>query len=455
MSKSKDLTQGKPITLILSFGLPLLLGFLFQQFYNVADTAIVGQILGGSALAAVGCTGSVNFLVIGSVNGICSGFAIPVSQMFGAGDHKQLRRYVSGSVRLCIAFSIIITAVTVIFCSDILNATNTAADIFDRAHTYILTIFTGIPAYFLYNMSAAILRSLGDSKTPVKWLVTASVINIILDVVFILAFGLDVFGAALATVIAQYISGFGCLFKAKRSLPLPELSARECRPSRKHIFTLLAMGLPMGLQYSITAIGSVILQSAVNTLGTTYLTAITAANKLSMFMCCPFDAMGSTMAAYAGQNVGARKWDRLNKGLKDCVLLGLIYSAAAFILLYFTSDALAMIFLDEDGRALLPLVKYFITVLSSFYFPLALVNIVRFTVQGMGFSPAATFAGVLEMAGRTGVAYFVRIYGFNAVCFSSPAAWVLADMFLIPAYFVCRSRLIKKYGEEVPEPSVS
>lgn len=448
MSKSKDLTQGKPISLIISFGLPLLLGFLFQQFYNVADTAIVGRILGGDALAAVGCTGSVNFLVIGFVMGICSGFAIPISQMFGAGDFNQLRKYITGSVWLCIVFSIIITTVTVIFCTNILQATNTPDDIFDRAHTYIGTIFAGIPAYFLYNMTAAILRSLGDSKTPVICLVTASVINIILDVIFILAFNMDVFGASLATVIAQYISGFGCLYKVKTNLPCPELTAKECRPARKHILTLLAMGIPMGLQYSITAIGSVILQTAVNSLGTMYLTAITAANKLSMFVCCPFDAMGSTMATYAGQNVGARKWDRLNKGLGDCIILGLIYSIAAFAVLYFTSDTLAMIFLDEDSRHLLPLVKHFLTVLSSFYFPLALVNIVRFTIQGMGFSPAATFAGVLEMAGRTGVAYLVGIYGFNAVCFSSPAAWVLADIFLIPTYFVCRKRLIYKYGSD-------
>ncbi|MBP1561000.1 MAG: MATE family efflux transporter [Oscillospiraceae bacterium] len=455
MTSAKDLTRGKPMSLILGFGIPLLFGFLFQQFYNVADTAIVGRFLGGDALAAVGSTGSVNFLIIGFVMGICNGFAIPVAQMYGAGDFKQLRRYAANALWLCIFFGIIITAVTVIFCADILRLTNTPDDIFKRAYIYILTIFAGIPAYFLYNMTAAILRSLGDSKTPVSWLVIASVINIILDIVFIFCFKLDVFGAALATVIAQFISGFGCLFRVCRGFAILKMDRDDWTFSKKHIGTLCAMGLPMGLQYSITAIGSVILQTSVNNLGTMYVTAVTAANKLSMFMCCPFDAMGSTMATYAGQNVGARKWERLNKGLGSCVLLGAVYSAAAFLVLFFAGEHLAMIFLDEKSRYLLPLVKQFLTGLSAFYFPLSLVNIVRFFIQGMGFSPIATFAGVLEMVGRTAVAYLVGIYGFAAVCFASPAAWVLADAFLIPAYFICKKRLMRKYETAAPMQSAA
>jgi len=447
VSASKDLTNGKPMSLILGFGIPLLFGFLFQQFYNVADTAIVGRFLGGDALAAVGSTGSINFLIIGFVMGICSGFAIPVAQMYGAGDISRMRKYVANSLWLCILFAVLITSATLFFCTDILRATNTPDDIFDRAYTYIFTIFAGIPAYFLYNMTAGILRSLGDSKTPVSWLVIASVINIILDIVFILCFELDVFGAALATVIAQFVSGFGCLFRICRGCAEVRPEKDEWAISGRYVGRLLAMGLPMGLQYTITAIGSVMLQTAVNELGTMYVTAVTAANKLSMFMCCPFDAMGSTMATYAGQNAGAKKWERLSKGLGACILLGAIYSAVAFLILFFAGNNLAMIFLDEDSRHLLPLVKQFLTVLSAFYFPLALVNIIRFFIQGMGFSPAATFAGVLEMVGRGFIAYLVGIYGFNAVCFASPAAWVLADAFLIPAYFVCRRRLIKKNTE--------
>ncbi|MGN1089328.1 MAG: MATE family efflux transporter, partial [Huintestinicola sp.] len=382
MAATRDLTQGKPMKLILSFGIPLLLGFLFQQFYNIADTAIVGRFLGGAALAAVGSTGSVNFLVIGFVMGICNGFGIPISQMFGADDQKQLRKYTACSIYLCVIFAAVITVVTVIFCADILRATNTPEDIFFRANKYISTIFMGIPAYFLYNMCASVLRSLGDSRTPVTWLVIASVINILLDIAFILLLELDVFGAALATVIAQFISGFGCLFKLLKGFPILKMTRDDMRPSSKHIGILCAMGLPMGLQYTITAIGSVVLQTAVNGLGTMYVTAITAANKLSMFVCCPFDAMGSTMATYAGQNVGARQWDHLDKGMRSCVLLGAIYSAVSFVVLLFTGEHLAMIFLDENSRELIPLVKQFLMTLAAFYFPLALVNIVRFTIQG-------------------------------------------------------------------------
>lgn len=447
MSAAKDLTKGKPISLILGFGVPLLFGFLFQQFYNVADTAIVGRFLGGDALAAVGSTGSVNFLVIGFVMGICNGFAIPISQMFGAGDYKQLRKYTAGSLWLCIAFGIVITVTTVIYCSEILSAMSTPDDIFERAHTYISTIFAGIPAYFLYNMNAAVLRSLGDSKTPVKWLIIASIINIILDITFILNFGMGVFGAALATVIAQFISGFGCLHKVLTGFPVLKMKKEDWNITGKHIGMLCAMGLPMGLQYSITAIGSVVLQSAVNQLGTMYVTAVTASNKLSMFMCCPFDAMGSTMATYAGQNVGAKQWDRLSKGLGSCVILGAVYSAAAFVVLFIGSDHLARIFLDDNSIYLLPLVRQFLITQAAFYFPLALVNIVRFTIQGMGFSPIATIAGVMEMIARSTVAGLIAVYHFNAACFASPSAWVLADLFLIPAYIICRRRLIKKHGK--------
>lgn len=447
MSATKDLTKGKPVSLILGFGVPLLFGFLFQQFYNVADTAIVGRFLGGDALASVGSTGSVNFLVIGFVMGICNGFSIPVAQMFGAKDYRQLRKYVMGAIWLCIIFGVIITVGTVIFCPDILRLISTPDDIFERANTYIRTIFAGIPAYFLYNMSAAVLRSLGDSKTPVTWLIIASVINIVLDVVFILNFGMDVFGAALATVIAQFISGFGCLHKAMTAFPILKMSKDDRILSSKHIGMLCAMGLPMGLQYSITAIGSVMLQSAVNRLGTMYVTAVTASNKLSMFMCCPFDAMGSTMATYAGQNAGAKEWDRLNKGIGSCVLLGAAYSAAAFLILFSGSNVLARIFLDDKSLYLLPLVKQFLTIQAAFYFPLALVNIIRFTIQGMGFSPIATLAGVFEMVARAVVAGLVSVYGFDAACFASPAAWILADVFLIPAYFICCAHLIKKHGK--------
>ena len=438
---TKDLTKGRPMGLLLSFGIPLLLGFLFQQLYNVVDTAIVGKTIGGQALAAVGATGSVNFLVVGFVSGVCGGFAIPVAQQFGAGNHSLMRRYMTGGVWLCTGFAAVVTAATVLLCGAILTAMHTPSDIFQRAYLYIVTIFAGLPAYFLYNMGAGILRSLGDSRTPVIWLVIASVVNVVLDVVFILTFHLDVFGAALATVLAQYLAGLGCLIRILRGFPILRPTREEWRPSRDRMLRLLSMGLPMGLQYSITAIGSIMLQISVNDLGTRYITIVTAASKVSLFLSCPFDAMGSTMATYGGQNAGGRQWDRLHQGLRSCILLGAAYSAAAVVMVLGIGDRLIALFLDRESLYLLPDAKHYLLILAAFYFPLALVNIIRFLIQGMGFPPFATLAGVLEMAARGLISLLVPVLGFSAACFASPAAWILADLFLLPAYFHCHRSL--------------
>ncbi len=298
---TKDLTKGSPMGLILSFGVPVLLGNLFQQFYNVVDTAIVGKTLGGDALAAVGATGSVNFLVVGFCIGVCGGFTIPVAQQFGAGNEGELRRYMAGGAWLCLLFGALLTALTAAFCGRILTGMRTPPEIYQRAFLYILTIFLGLPAYFLYNFTAGVLRALGDSRTPVIWLSGAALLNIVLDTVFILTFHLDVFGAALATVLSQLVAGLGCLGRVLRGYPMLRTERADWRWDRRRMGELCLMGLPMGLQFSITAIGSVMIQTAVNGLGTAYVTAVTAASKVSMFFSCPFDAMGSTMATYGGQ----------------------------------------------------------------------------------------------------------------------------------------------------------
>ena len=326
---TKNLTRGNPMRLILSFGIPILFGYLFQQLYNVVDTAIVGKTLGGAALAAVGSTGSVNFLVVGFCAGVCGGFAIPAAQQFGAGDEKELRRYVTGGAWLTILFGAALTAATLLLGGPVLTIMNTPADIYDRAYIYIMTIFAGLPGYFLYNYAAGVLRALGDSRTPVIWLIAASLLNIVLDFVFILTFHMDVFGAAFATILSQAIAGVGCLVRMCRGFPVLKMEKGDWRWDWRRARELCVMGLPMGLQYSITAIGSVMIQAAVNGLGTVYVTAVTAASKVSMFLCCPFDAMGATMATYGGQNVGAAKWERLDQGLRSCTVLGAVYAAVS------------------------------------------------------------------------------------------------------------------------------
>ena len=241
---TKNLTRGNPMRLILSFGIPILFGYLFQQLYNVVDTAIVGKTLGGAALAAVGATGSINFLVVGFCAGICGGFAIPVAQQFGAGNPQELRRYVTGGTWLCVLFGAVLTATTVIFCQDILTAMNTPADIFQRSYLYIVTIFAGMPGYFLYNMCAGVLRALGDSRTPVIWLIAASLLNIVLDFVFILTFHMDVFGAAFATILSQAIAGVGCLVRMCRGFPVLKMEKGDWRWDWRRARELCVMGLP-------------------------------------------------------------------------------------------------------------------------------------------------------------------------------------------------------------------
>ncbi len=434
-SISKDMTKGSPMKLIFAFFLPLMLGMLFQQFYSMMDTIIVGKFLGVNALAAVGSTGAVNFMVIGFCMGICNGFAIPVAQMFGAKDYHYLRKYVANGIWLACGFAAVMTVAVCLLCSNILRWMDTPADIRQGAFDYIFVIFLGIPVIYLYNLLSGIIRSLGDSKSPLMFLVLSSLLNIGLDLALILVFDMGVAGAAWATVISQGISGVMCLFYMKKKYEVLKITKEEWQPDKTCMAKLCNMGIPMGLQYSITAIGSVILQASVNTLGSMAVASVTASNKVSMFFCCAFDAMGSTMSTYAGQNLGAGELKRITKGLLSCCVIGLVYSLLAFGILYLFSSQIALLFLDADEIDILGNVRLMLIINSAFYFPLALVGILRFTIQGLGHSRLAILAGVCEMAGR-GLAgmFLIPAAGYIGVCFASPAAWILADLFLIPAY---------------------
>lgn len=443
---TKDMTQGSPMRLILGFSIPLLLGFLFQQLYNVVDTIIVGRFLGTDNLAAVGATGSVNFMVIGFCTGVCSGFSIPVSHKFGAGDLSGLRRVVANCAWLGIVMSVGLALLTTTLCRQILELMQTPANIIEGSYHYIWIIFLGIPATFLYNLTAGVIRALGDSKSPVYFLVLSSVINIGLDLVFIVHFHLGVRGAAYATVISQVIAGVSCLIYLIKKFEILHIRREEWALDRHLIGSLLEMGLPMGFQYSITAIGSVILQSATNSLGSDAVATYTAATKISCFLATPFDAFGSTMATYGGQNVGAGRLERLGAGLKSCTMLGAIYSVIAFLIIYFAGDSLAMLFVKESEAKIIGDVRFHLLCYTTCYFPLALVNIIRFLIQGMGFANFAILAGVFEMIARSVAGILlVPVLGYTGVCLGGPLAWILADAFLIPAYFYVRKRLQRKF----------
>ena len=446
---TRDLTSGRPLTLIFQFTLPTLLGMLFQQLYNMVDSMIVGKLLGAQALGAVGSTGAISFFVLGFCMGLCNGFAIPVAQRVGAGDLSNVRHFSANTGYLCLFFAFLLTVATTLGCRWILTMMQTPADLMADAYAYIFVIFLGIPVLFLYNMLSGIIRSLGDSKTPVYFLAMSSLLNIVLDVVFILYFHLGVGGAALATVVSQGISGVACLIYMVRAFPVLHMNEEERRFDLHACKILCAMGIPMGLQYSITAIGSIVIQSAVNTLGSLVVSSVAAATKVSQLIACPYDALGATMATYCGQNVGALKLSRLSKGIRSAVVLGFVYAGLALAFILCFARPAIMLFLDPaepELEALLTLSSRYITVLVVFFCTLALVNILRFSIQGMGFSSFAMISGVLEMIARVVMGqWMLPVLGFTAACYASPAAWILADCFLIPACILCIRKLKRTY----------
>ena len=444
----KDMTNGSPSKHILGFAVPMLFGMLFQQFYNLVDTIIVGKTLGVEALAGVGATGSINFMIIGFCMGVCNGFVIPVAQCFGAKKPADLRKYVFNGYICSIVFAIVLTLASVIFCRRILIIMNTPADIIDHAYNYIVVIFIGIPTVFLYNIVSGVIRSLGDSKTPVVFLVLSSIINVVLDFFLILVCKMGVAGAGWATVTSQLVSGLTCLIYMYKKYDILKGDKSERVLDRRFITNLCMNGVPMGLQYSITAIGSTILQAAVNTLGSTYVAAMTAGSKMFNFTCCPFDALGSTMATYAGQNVGAAKIKRLGQGVRSAMIIGSVYSVLSLIALYFTTDYIALLFVNASETTIIALTRQFILASACFYIPLTGVNVVRFCIQGMGFSVFAISAGILEMIGRAFAAIIlIPSIGFMGACLASPIAWIAADAFLFPAFIHCAKKLNARHSK--------
>lgn len=446
---TKDLTTGSPLKLIITFTFPAFLGMLFQQFYNVVDTIIVGKLLGIGPLAGVGATGSLNFMVLGFCMGICNGFAIPIAQKFGAGDQVELRKYVANSLWLVAIIALVLTVPVCVFCRPILRAMNTPEDVFEYAYQYIFIIFLGIPAALLYNILAAILRSLGDSKTPVLFLALSSVLNIGLDIISIKVWGMGVDGTALATVISQGVSGVICFYYMKKRFTVLQMSREERRPDGAKMKRLCYMGIPMGLQYSITAIGSLVIQATMNGFGSVAVAGATAANRINGFLTCPIEALGASMAPYVGQNLGAGKLDRVSRGVIDASLCGFVSSGVLFVIIWLYGAQLTGIFLDVPDPEVTAYAVEFLRIVGAGYCLLTLVNVVRFSIQGLGFSVLAILSGVMEMIARCFAGLVIAPHiGFAAVAMGHPLAWLFADIFLIPAFLLCRKKVANPHHGE-------
>mgnify|MGYP004678510055 FL=1 len=438
----RDMTTGNSAKQILKFSLPLLIGTVFQQFYNMVDSIIVGKFLGTQPFAAVGMTGSITFFVLGLVFGACSGFAIPVAQDFGAHDEAGVRRCVANIIHIGVIFGLVMTLATTLLTRQILVWMDTPKELMQDAYDYLFWIFLGIGSLMLYNLLAGILRSLGDSTTPLIFLILSSLLNIGLDVLLVWTLNVGVKGAAIATVIAQLISGLGCLVFMIRKFPMLRLTRKDLHPDLPTIRRLSGIGFPMGLQFSITAIGSIILQKSVNALGTTIIASVSAAAKVQNLVVSPMDAFGVSMATFAGQNYGAGKIDRVRRGVRQVFWMLTAYSLLALGIVYFSGSTIALLFVDASETEILACTQHFLIMNGLFYIPLGVIYVLRNTLQGVGFSKIAMLSGLFELVARSVMGLFVvPKFGFNAVCLAHPTAWIMADLILIVLYLILMKRL--------------
>ncbi len=438
----RDMTTGNSAKQILKFSLPLLIGTVFQQFYNMVDSIIVGKFLGTQPFAAVGMTGSITFFVLGLVFGACSGFAIPVAQDFGAHDEAGVRRCVANIIHIGVIFGLVMTLATTLLTRQILVWMDTPEELMQDAYDYLFWIFLGIGSLMLYNLLAGILRSLGDSTTPLIFLILSSLLNIGLDVLLVWTLNVGVKGAAIATVIAQLISGLGCLVFMIRKFPMLRLTREDLRPDLPTIRRLSGIGFPMGLQFSITAIGSIILQKSVNALGTTIIASVSAAAKVQNLVVSPMDAFGVSMATFAGQNYGAGRIDRVRRGVRQVFWMLTAYSLLALGIVYFSGSTIALLFVDASETEILACTQHFLIMNGLFYIPLGVIYVLRNTLQGVGFSKIAMLSGLFELVARSVMGLFVvPKFGFNAVCLAHPTAWIMADLILIVLYSILMKRL--------------
>ncbi|MDR3336262.1 MAG: MATE family efflux transporter [Treponema sp.] len=436
---TKNLTVGNPILLIIGFATPLFIGNMFQQFYNMADTFIVGRTIGVTALAAVGCTGSISFFILGFVWGFNQGTSIVTAQRFGAGDEAGVRRSFAASILLSAAMTVVLTAVSMSTARNFLILMRTPVEILDAAYSYIIVIYTGIAATVLFNLLSNMMRAVGDSRTPLLFLIIACIINIILDFVFILVFHTGVEGAAYATVIAQVVSGLLCIPMITAKIPVLRIRKEDwyflrrgaANSAGKELWEHLRVALPVGFQFSIIAVGTVILQFALNGLGTLAVAAFAAAVKIDQMAIMPMSSFGSAMTTFVAQNYGARKPDRIRKGLFQSLGISAAFSVIIGIVFILTGDRFAAIFI-EKGSAAIPLAHTYLKINGVCYVLLSSMFICRQSLQGLGNSFVPTISGIMELLMRMfGAIILTRYFGYVGACWAGPLAWLGA---LVPSF---------------------
>ncbi len=443
---TNDMTVGNPTKLVIKFIIPLLIGNIFQQFYSMVDTIIVGKYVGTNALAGVGSTGAINFFILGFAMGLTTGFAVPIAQGFGANDYGKVRHFVAMSTYLTIIVGIVITILSTITLRPLLTITKTPSDIYEYAYDYMIIILAGILTNMAYNMTASILRALGDSKTPLYFLIVASFLNIVLDLLFILSFNMGVAGAAWATIISQGISALLCVIYMNKKFEILKMRKEDFEYKQSSANLLLRIGIPMAFQTSVIAIGSILLQSAVNSLGTIYVASYTVCCRIEQLAIQPFSTLGIAATTYTGQNLGAGKLDRIKEGMKKMTIIGIILAILCAGIIYIFNIPLINLFISEgdDKVLVIKYVRQYLIWACLFFIPLMLLILYRSSIQGMGDATFPMVASIVELVGRVAVATgLVAFIGYLSICIACPVAWTGGALIVVPAYFMKMKKLEK------------
>ena len=448
-AKQYDMTAGSPMKIILGFTLPIFIGNVFQQFYNMADAVIVGKFVGTGALAAVGSTGTIMFLINGFVVGMTAGFTVLTAQKFGAGDMPAMRRTVAGASILSLIIGLILTAAFMLLMRPWLHLMNTPADIYADAYSYIMIISGGILAQMLYNLLASILRALGDSRVPLYFLILSALLNIVLDLVCVIVFHMGTAGAAIATIISQGVSGALCLVYIWKKVPMLHMTRDDWHPSGTILKAQLGVGIPLALQFSITAIGTMMVQPSLTILGPTLVAAFTAASKIEQVVTQAYVALGTTIATFSAQNIGAGNVARIRQGFRASTIIGVIYAFAAAALVMTVGKYMSYLFVSGDAELIMDSVDIYLKCVGIFFIPLTIVNVYRNGIQGLGYGLLPMMAGVAELIGRGAVAVIAaQQRSYLGVCLASPAAWILASALLLAMYYYIVKIDLKKIFPE-------
>lgn len=442
---AKDMTSGKPIKLIWNFTIPLLIGNLFQQLYNMADTFIVGRTIGVHALASVGSTGSIIFLILGFANGLTAGLAIPLAQRYGAKNYSGVKRSFYVSILISAVVAILLTILSMIFCRQILEVMQTPAEIIDGAYDYLMVIFAGIFSSMAFNLLSNIFRSIGDAKTPLYFLVIACIMNIILDVVFIAGFGMGVEGAGYATVLSQIFSALACIIYIWKKIPILRLNSKDFVAESSDVREHVRISFPMAFQSSIIAIGAIIIQITLNQLGATAVAAYTAAQKIDQVAILPMMSFGVTMATFVAQNYGAKKYDRIWRGVRDCIKLSLTFAISVGIILNVFSPIFIRAFVGVGHEEVVELGAIYFITNGTMYSLLSLLFIYRYTLQGVGKTFTPTIAGIMELCMRAFAAVVLsNLYGYTGATMANPLAWLGSLIPLMIAYYLFKNKFPKE-----------